>query len=139
MAQPCVRILLAEDNDGDIFLVRRALDKHIGPYQLLLAKDGEEALEVLERAGVDEGAVAPDFVILDLNLPRHSGIEILKHLRNVPRYAAAPVIIFTSSDSPQDKVEAFRLGANRYFQKPTDLAGFMKLGEMVKEILLKSA
>jgi CheY-like chemotaxis protein len=139
VAQPCVRILLAEDNDGDIFLVRRALDKHIGPYQLLLAKDGEEALEVLERAGVDEGAVAPDFVILDLNLPRHSGIEILKHLRNVPRYAAAPVIIFTSSDSPQDKVEAFRLGANRYFQKPTDLAGFMKLGEMVKEILPKSA
>jgi CheY-like chemotaxis protein len=132
-----VRILLAEDNDGDIFLVRRALDKHIGPYQLLLAKDGEEALQVLERADADECAPSPDFVILDLNLPRHSGIEILKRLRSVPRYAAAPVIIFTSSDSPQDKIEAFRLGANRYFQKPTDLAGFMKLGEMVKEILPK--
>jgi CheY-like chemotaxis protein len=139
MGQPCVRILLAEDNDGDIFLVRRALDKHIGPYQLLLAKDGEEALRVLECADADESAVSPDFVILDLNLPRHSGIEILKRLRNFPKYAAAPVIIFTSSDSPQDKVEAFRLGANRYFQKPTDLAGFMKLGEMVKEILPKPA
>jgi CheY-like chemotaxis protein len=139
MGQPCVRILLAEDNDGDIFLVRRALDKHIGPYQLLVAKDGEEALRVLECADADESAVSPDFVILDLNLPRHSGIEILKRLRNFPKYAAAPVIIFTSSDSPQDKVEAFRLGANRYFQKPTDLAGFMKLGEMVKEILPKPA
>jgi CheY-like chemotaxis protein len=139
MGQPCVRILLAEDNEGDIFLVRRALDKHIGPYQLLLAKDGEEALRVLECADADESAVSPDFVILDLNLPRHSGIEILKRLRNFPKYAAAPVIIFTSSDSPQDKVEAFRLGANRYFQKPTDLAGFMKLGEMVKEILPKPA
>jgi len=136
MGQPSIRILLAEDNDGDIFLVRRALDKHIGPYQLLLAKDGEEALQVLERTDADEGA-SPDFVILDLNLPRHSGIEILKRLRNVPRYAAAPVIIFTSSDSPQDRIEALRLGANRYFQKPTDLAGFMKLGEMVKEILPK--
>jgi CheY-like chemotaxis protein len=139
MGQPCVRILLAEDNDGDIFLVRRALDKHIGPYQLLLAKDGEEALRVLECADADESADSPNFVILDLNLPRHSGIEILKRLRNFPKYAAAPVIIFTSSDSPQDKVEAFRLGANRYFQKPTDLAGFMKLGEMVKEILPKPA
>jgi CheY-like chemotaxis protein len=139
VGQPCVRILLAEDNDGDIFLVRRALDRHIGPYELLLAKDGEEALHVLEQADADECAASPDFVILDLNLPRHSGIEILKRLRSVPRYATAPVIIFTSSDSPQDKVEAFRLGANRYFQKPTDLAGFMKLGEMVKEILPKPA
>lgn len=135
MDHPCIRILLAEDNDGDIFLVRRALDRHIGPYQLLLAKDGEEALQLLEQANSDECAIYPDFVILDLNLPRRSGIQILERLRSIPRFAAAPVVIFTSSDSPQDKVEAFRLGANRYFQKPTDLASFMKLGEMVKEIL----
>ncbi len=135
MGQPCVRILLAEDNDGDIFLVRRALDRHIGPYKLLLAKDGEEALQVLERAHADQSATCPDFAILDLNLPRHSGIQILERLRNIPRCATAPVIIFTSSGSAQDKIEAFRLGANRYFQKPTDLAGFMKLGEIVRDIL----
>jgi len=130
-----IRILLAEDNDGDVFLVRRALDKHIGLYQLLLAKDGEEALQVLERANADLNAPCPDFALLDLNLPRCGGIQILQRLRNIPRCADAPVIVFTSSDSPQDKAEAFRVGANRYFQKPTDLAGFMKLGEMVKEIL----
>jgi CheY-like chemotaxis protein len=67
MGQPPVRILLAEDNDGDIFLVRRALDGHIGPYELLLAKDGEEALQVLERAHADQSATCPDFAILDLN------------------------------------------------------------------------
>lgn len=139
MDQPCVRILLAEDNDGDIFLVRRALDRHIGSYQLLLAKDGEEAVQVLERADADECAPCPDFVVLDLNLPRRSGIQVLKCLRDFPRCAAAPVIIFTSSNSPQDKAEAFRLGANRYFQKPTDLAEFMKLGEMVREILSNPA
>jgi len=130
-----VRILLAEDNEGDIFLVRRAFDRHIGPYELLLAKDGEEALQMLERANADEFAPCPDFVVLDLNLPRFSGIQILERLRNIPRCAATPVIIFTSSDSPQDKAEAFRHGANRYLQKPTDFAGFMRLGEMVREIL----
>ena len=135
MGRQCVRILLAEDNDSDIFLVRRALDMHIGAYQLLVAKDGEEALQVLESANADQRATCPDFAILDLNLPRHTGIQVLECLRNTPRCAAAPVIIFTSSDSPQDKAEAFRLGANRYFLKPTNLAGFMKLGELVREVL----
>jgi CheY-like chemotaxis protein len=132
-----IRILLAEDNDGDIFLVRRALDKHIGPYQLLLAKDGEEALQVLECANADLNAPCPDFALLDLNLPRCSGIQILERLRKTPRCAEIPVIVFTSSDCARDIAEAFRVGANRYFQKPTDLAGFMKLGEMVREILPK--
>ncbi len=139
MGQPCVRILLAEDNEGDIFLIRRALDTHIGPYQLLLAKDGEEALEVLERANADESAPCPDCVVLDLNLPRLNGIQVLERVRRSARCAAAAVIISTSSDSPQDKAEALRLGANRYFQKPTDLAGFMKLGEIIKEILSSPA
>ena len=128
-----VRILVAEDNDGDIFLIRRALDLHIGPYDLLLAKDGEEAMRVLELANA--GECAPDFAVLDLNLPRRTGIQVLERLRNIPKCAAAPVIIFTSSDSPQDKAEAMRLGANLYFKKPTDLAGFMKLGEAVRDIL----
>jgi CheY-like chemotaxis protein len=135
VGQQCVRILLAEDNDGDIFLIQRALDMHLGPYDLLLAKDGEEAMQLLDRANTEEGAAWPDFAVLDLNLPRRSGIQVLQRLRSIPKCAAAPVIIFTSSDSPQDKAEAFRLGANRYFKKPTDLAGFMKLGEMVRDIL----
>jgi CheY-like chemotaxis protein len=139
VVQRRVRILLAEDNEGDVFLVRYALDKHISDYQLMLAKDGEEALQLLERAGADEHAPCPDFIVLDLNLPRYSGIEILERLRNIPKCAAAPVIVFTSSDSPQDKAAAVRLGANRYFRKPSDLAGFMKLGEMVRELLQQSA
>jgi CheY-like chemotaxis protein len=139
VGQRCVRILLAEDNDGDIFLIRRALDMHIGPYDLLLAKDGEEAMNVLERAGADNCAAGPDFAVLDLNLPRRTGIQVLERLRNIPKCARAPVIIFTSSDSPQDRSEAFRLGANRYFKKPTDLAGFMKIGEMVRDILASPA
>jgi chemotaxis family two-component system response regulator Rcp1 len=139
VGQRCIRILLAEDNDGDIFLIRRALDMHIGPYDLLLAKDGEEAMRMLERANEDECNPGPDFAVLDLNLPRRTGIQVLERLRNTPKCARAPVIIFTSSDSPQDKSEAFRLGANQYFKKPTNLAGFMKLGEMVRDILSSPA
>lgn len=139
VGEQSVQILLAEDNDGDVFLIRRALDMYIGPYHLLLAKDGEEAIEMLERANADQRARTLDFAVLDLNLPRRTGIQVLERLRNTPKCAGAPVIIFTSSDSPQDKAEAFRLGANRYFKKPTDLAGFMKLGEMVRDILSHSA
>ena len=130
-----IRILLAEDNEGDVFLVRRALDMYVGQYQLLLARDGEEALKILERADMDSSAPCPDFAVLDLNLPRFGGIQILERFRKMARCATAPVIIFTSSDSVQDKDAAFRLGADRYLEKPTDLDGFMKLGELVKEIL----
>jgi CheY-like chemotaxis protein len=133
--QEVLRILVAEDNDGDVFLVRRVLDLHVGNYELFLARDGEEALQLLEQANADAAAPSPDFVVLDLNLPRYSGVQVLERLRKIPRCATAPVIVFTSSDSPQDKAEAFRVGADRYFHKPTDLAGFMKLGELIREIL----
>ncbi len=139
MVHRFVCILLAEDNEGDVFLVRRALDQYIGQYELLLARDGEEALKILERAEGDHDAPSPDFAVLDVNLPRCNGIQVLERLRNTARCAAAPVIIFTSSDSPEDKAAALRLGANRYFEKPTDLDGFMKLGKLVKEILPEPA
>jgi len=135
MIEQFISILLAEDNDGDVFLIRRALDRYIGQYRLLMARDGEAALKILERANADESAPCPDFAVLDLNLPRCSGIAVLERMRLIPRCARAPVIIFTSSDSPRDRAEALRLGANRYFLKPTDLDGFMKLGQLVKEIL----
>jgi DNA-binding response OmpR family regulator len=127
--------VLAEGNDGDVFLVRRMLDKHVENYQLFPARDGEEPLQQLERANADAIAPCPDFVVLDLNLPRYSGIQILERSRKIPRCAAAPVIVFTSSDSLQDRAEAFRLGADRFFHKPTDLVGFTKLGERIREIL----
>lgn len=130
-----VRILVAEDNDEDVFLVRRALDKHLGRYHLIVASDGEEALRLLERVNADAAVPCPDFVVLDLNLPDCRGIRVLERLRKIPRCAATPVIVFTSSDSPQDKAEAFRMGADGFFHKPTDVASFTKLGEMIRQIL----
>ena len=137
MSQSRIQILLAEDNAGDVYLVRRALDKHMGSYELVVATDGSQAMEVVDQAEADDESPCPDFILLDLNLPRCSGARVLERVRNSRRCSHVPVIIVTSSDSPQDKAEIVRLGADHYFRKPTDLANFMKLGELVKEVARK--
>jgi CheY-like chemotaxis protein len=123
-------ILLAEDNAGDVFLVRRALAQYDVLHELLLAKDGEEALRLL-----DEGTRRPDLLLLDLNLPRLEGSQILAQVKSKPETAKVPVIILTSSDSPRERDRALALGASTYFRKPTDLQAFMRLGSLVRDLL----
>jgi CheY-like chemotaxis protein len=130
-----VRILLAEDNDGDIFLVRRALEKRGLPHELVVARDGEDALKLLERAETAAKPEAPDLILLDLNLPKVAGPQLLPRIRKMEVFSATPVIVLTSSESPTDRESAMALGANLYFRKPTDLAEFMQLGEVVEKIL----
>lgn len=134
-----MRILLAEDNDGDVFLVRRALLKRGVPHELVVAHNGEEALGWLEtHTGKENPDSAPNLILLDLNLPRVDGAQILSHLRKSDSFSCTPVIVLTSSDSPRDRQTALELGANLYFRKPTDLASFMDLGRIIEEAL-KSA
>lgn len=130
------RILLAEDNDGDVFLVRRALEKRGLPHELVLAHNGEEALIWLDHhQGEKNGDARPDLILLDLNLPRVDGGQLLSHIRKSDTFSRTPVIVLTSSDSPKDRQMALELGANLYFRKPTDLASFMDLGRIVEETL----
>lgn len=130
-----VRILLAEDNEGDVFLVRRALEKQGVPHQLLIARNGEEALNILQKAEHDPEAGPPELILLDLNLPRVDGGQILTHIRSTSVFKQVPVIVLTSSDSPKDRERALSLGATLYFRKPTDLSSFMMLGRVVQETL----
>jgi CheY-like chemotaxis protein len=123
-------ILLAEDNRADVFLVRRALEEVKLEHELHVAKDGEEAIRF-----IDDNAASTGLVLVDLNLPRVSGQEVLRHLQNNPRWASVPVIVLTSSDSPADRAEAARLGAKAYFRKPSKLEEFMRLGEVVKQLV----
>jgi DNA-binding response OmpR family regulator len=134
-----LRILLVEDNPGDVFLVRRALAKHEIDCDLVTVEDGEAALRYLEcpESSQQELGNGPDLILLDLNLPRRSGTQILEELTKNPSCRHAPVIILTSSDSARDRAEVLRLGAAYYFCKPTDLAGFMMLGE-VEEVMARS-
>jgi CheY-like chemotaxis protein len=130
------RIFLAEDNDGDVFLVRRALEKKGLPHELIVLHNGEEALQWLDdhSAGKNTGS-SPDLILLDLNLPRIDGGQLLSHIRKSDTFSCTPVIVLTSSNSPRDREMAMERGADLYFRKPTDLKSFMELGRIVEETL----
>jgi len=135
-----ITILLAEDNPGDVFLIRRALVKHgFEQVRLDVVEDGQAAIQYFESMDADSAASAPDLVLLDLNLPRASGSRILARIRQSPRCKATPIIIVTSSDSPLDKEAAAQLGATAYFQKPGDLTQFMQLGQVVRDAFQSAA
>jgi CheY-like chemotaxis protein len=134
---PRINILLAEDNPADVFLIRESLKEHGIEFALDVAENGEQAMARLNqlRDGADDGT--PDLVVLDLNLPQIDGTELLRHLRNIPRLAALPVVIFTSSDSTQDRQNAAMLGA-MYIRKPVNLDEFMKIGQELERAAVKA-
>jgi len=134
MSSP-ITILLAEDNPGDVFLVRRALEKHGLQVDLIVVEDGQAAIRYIERVDGDDSVGSPELAMLDLNLPRATGSRILSRIRQSRRCSDIPIIIVTSSDSPLDRDAAAQLGATEYFQKPGDLAGFMQLGQVVRDAL----
>lgn len=128
-------ILLAEDNPADVYLIREALREHGVDATVRVASDGREVLQLICPEGA--GAAVPhlDLIILDLNLPRHDGIEILERLRGSAQLAEVPVVVLTSSDSPRDQKVANQLGATCYLRKPSSLEQFLALGEVLKRLL----
>lgn len=128
-----MRILLAEDNAADVYLVREALAAYGVEHDLSVVDDGEKAIEFLALTDADAERPSPQLLLLDLNLPRRSGLEILRFLRASIRSAAIPVIVLTSSDSPQDRARVAELGVAHYFCKPSDFDAFMRLGAIVAE------
>lgn len=129
-----LRIVLAEDNPGDVYLVREALQSHQVSAELIVYEDGEEMLRFLNQVDAGEEP-CPDLVLLDLNLPKRSGEVLLKRIRESPLCTPIPVVIVTSSDSPRDRETSTRLGANSYFRKPPDFEEFLKLGSVIKRVI----
>ena len=130
-----LQIVLAEDNRADVFLVRQALEEHQIEHELHVIKDGAEAMKFVASMGKSGFPPCPDLVLLDLNLPKGDGSEVLTELRKHPECADTPVIIVTSSDAPKDRERMLKLGITRYFRKPSDLAAFMELGAVVREVM----
>lgn len=127
-------IVVVEDNEADVFLLRIALEETGLRCELQVCSDGPEVLRLIDEA--DAGAhPLPDLLLLDLNLPRCSGEKILQRLRQSQKCGSVPVIVITSSDSPQDRARVATLGAT-YFRKPADLDEFMKIADVVKGALL---
>ena len=127
--------MLVEDSEPDVILVRHALSAQGLDFHLEVLADGEEAVEYTARLDADEHAACPDLILLDLNLPKLGGHHVLERVRRSLRCSQIPVVILTSSGSPWDQAEAARLGATHYFQKPSRLEEFMKIGIVVREIL----
>jgi CheY-like chemotaxis protein len=134
-----LEILLAEDNPADVYLIREALREHKVECNMRVATDGQQVLQIL--TGVDSRADGrrPSLIILDLNLPRHDGLEILQHLRDTQSLPGVPVVVLTSSDSPRDRHAANQLGVTRFLQKPSSLEQFLNLGAIFKDLLEEKA
>ena len=126
-----IRILLVEDNPADVYLIEEALRTHGVQFEMKWLRDGEQALEML----TEDGLGAPDLVLLDLNLPRVDGKEVLTRIRQTPHLVGVPVAIMTSSDSPQDRREMADLGASCYIKKPPTLDEFLEVGGVIKNLL----
>ena len=135
MAEHPYRIWIAEDNPADVYLIEEALRRHQFPYVLKTADNGEDMLKMIAELDRDPGESCPDLFLIDLNLPRRSGDEVLARLRHSSRCAQVPAIVITSSDSPQDRARARDLGASFYFRKPADLERFMGIGDIVRKFL----
>jgi len=115
-------------------LVREVVRQQNLPLEIHLVSDGAAAIDFIERSDKEETAPAPDLLLLDLNLPKMEGFEVLQRVRESPRSRNIPVLIITSSDSPADRDNAQRRGAY-YFKKPPSYESFLKLGDVLKEIL----
>ena len=125
------RLLVVEDNPTDALLLRRALTEHGVDYEMVVVGDGEEAIEYLEKC---KGA-KPELIIVDLNLPKEDGIEVLKVYRGSPSFIETQMVILTSSDSPSERQRAEIIGVDAYLRKPIELDAFLALGGTLKKLL----
>ena len=131
-----VEILLVEDNPGDVRLTQEALKEGRVMVNLTVAGDGVEALEVLRREGPHADKPRPDLILLDLNLPRKSGREVLEEIKADDVLKRIPVIIMTTSKAEQDIHKAYNLNANCYVTKPVDLDEFLNVVRGIEDFWL---
>ncbi len=134
-----VDVLLVEDNPGDVRLTREALKQGGLPVTLSVATDGEEAVDFLFRRGPFADAPRPDLILLDLNLPRKSGRDVLAEIKSDPDLKDIPVLIMSTSMAQQDIARAYSLHANCYVAKPIDLDSFMQLIQSIEDFWLTKA
>lgn len=128
-------ILLAEDNPGDALLVREALKQYQVDCTVHVVSDGEQAIDFISSLESCASAPRLDLLLLDMHLPKRDGEDILRHLRSTERYAQTPVIVITGSDSSLFEETAIRNAALSYFRKTQDLAEFMRLGAVIRDML----
>lgn len=132
-----VEILLVEDNEGDVGLIEEVFEDGRINNNLHVAEDGEEAMEFLFQEGQYADAPRPDLILLDLNLPKKDGREVLKEIKEQDSLKLIPVVVLTTSKSEEDILKSYDLHANSYITKPVDFNQFMKVVKSIEDFWLE--
>ena len=121
-----IHILLVEDNEGDILLTKEAFNQGNIVKSISVVKDGKEAIKYLERVAPYTESLLPDLIILDINIPKMNGQEVLKKIKTNDNFKQIPVVMFTTSSTERDILEAYKNHANCYITKPNEVDDFLK-------------
>ena len=132
-----IDILLVEDSTADVRLTREALRDSKLINRLTVAPDGVEALAILRKQGRHAAVPRPDLILLDLNLPKYDGRQLLEKVKSDPDLARIPVVVLTTSSAEEDILKSYKLHANAYVTKPVDLDQFMKAVRQIDEFFVQ--
>jgi CheY-like chemotaxis protein len=132
-----IDVLLIEDDPGDVLITQEAFEHNKIENTLHIAQDGEEGLDYLYRRGSYEHAPRPDLVLLDLNLPKYDGMQLLEKIKTDPDLCHIPVVVLTTSSAEEDILRSYKLHANAYVTKPVDLDQFMKAVRQIDEFFVQ--
>jgi len=131
-----VEVLLVEDDPGDVLLTKEAFADNKVKNNLNIVSDGEEATAYLRRQGVYADAPRPDLILLDLNLPRKDGREVLRDIKADPDLRSIPVIVLTTSEADEDILNSYDLHANAYVTKPVDFDSFIRIVRQIDDFFV---
>jgi CheY-like chemotaxis protein len=136
MTADLISVLLVDDDPGDVLLVREAFEDHKVGNMLSVVSDGVEALRYVRNEGSYAKAARPDLILLDLNLPRKGGIEVLEEIKSDPALATIVVVVLTTSEAEEDIVRAYKLHANAYITKPVDFEQFTRIVHQIDDFFI---
>jgi CheY-like chemotaxis protein len=132
-----IEVLLIEDDPGDVLITREAFEHHKIHNTLRVARDGQEGLDYLYQRGSHEGATRPDLILLDLNLPKYDGHQLLEKIKSDPDLCCIPVVVLTTSAAEEDILRSYRLHANAYVTKPVGFEQFMNVIRQIDEFFVQ--
>ena len=132
-----IDVLLIEDDPGDILITREAFEHHKIHNTLHVARDGQEGLDYLYQRGAHEGAQRPDLILMDLNLPKYDGRQLLERIKSDPDLCHIPLVVLTTSAAEEDILRSYRLHANAYVTKPVGFDEFMNVIRQIDEFFVQ--
>jgi CheY-like chemotaxis protein len=136
-ARRAIDVLLVEDDPGDVLLTREVMEHNEITKTLHVASDGQEGLDFLYKRGVHADAPQPDLILLDLNLPKYDGRQLLEQIKSDADLCHIPVVVLTTSSAEEDVLTSYQLHANAYVTKPVDVDQFMKAVRQIDEFFIQ--